>query len=599
MKKNIAGIFVCTLLIVTMTIQTVAIDIDNNKLNTEQVFGNGPHTPGDLREEYNLLSSDLFKPIFSEEHTTTPASYSDDIADLIEQINESMIYSYIENLTSFGPRVTTTQACEDAGFYLYNEFMNMGLDVRYQNWSFSADYYGSNIEATLNGSDSESDCILIVCAHYDSVPGAPGADDDASGVATVLAAANIMSQYSFNHTVRFVTFPGEEQGLFGSYYYAEEAYRNGDHIVSVLNADAFAYATNEDNASKVTIYQNAESAWLATYSADIAQIYNEEIDLEVIPSNFTQALSDHARFWQFGYEAVWYSGFEYNPNIHTSNDVIENCNITYATRVSKLILATLADLAQSYQGETPVDMPTWEEGDEWTYRMDFYADFGSVSKEITYGTADNLVYTIVDETEEEYILEFSGRYQGWIKTTFATIRISRLTKLTGDLIIQKSDFSVKKYSIRINGISFLMLGNILIPLPIPLQMGIDVNITPALYILPFPLYEGKHGVMPASKLEHFGFINLMSGLLYKFEREWEWSTAYYTYRCDKELISVDSGTFDAYRITSGTLSQKIENYYAPEMGNIVKQTIWVNKDFFPYEPGIEIKQELISTTFEP
>ena len=46
-----------------------------------------------------------------------------------------------------------------------------------------------------------------------------------------------MSQYTFNHTIRFVAFSGEEQGLIGSRHYAEDAYNNNESIVAVLNAD--------------------------------------------------------------------------------------------------------------------------------------------------------------------------------------------------------------------------------------------------------------------------------------------------------------------------------------------------------------------------
>ena len=60
---------------------------------------------------------------------------------------------------------------------------------------------------------TENDEIYVVCAHFDSVSGAPGADDDGSGVAAFLACAYLMSQYEFNHTIRFVGFSGEEQGL--------------------------------------------------------------------------------------------------------------------------------------------------------------------------------------------------------------------------------------------------------------------------------------------------------------------------------------------------------------------------------------------------
>ena len=104
-----------------------------------------------------------------------------------------MVLGFIENLTSFGPRVTGSESCEDAGRWIYQEFKEMGLEVRYQNWSATSSIFGSNIEATLAGANPDSDEIYIVCGHYDSVYGSPGADDNAAGTAAVLSAAEAMN----------------------------------------------------------------------------------------------------------------------------------------------------------------------------------------------------------------------------------------------------------------------------------------------------------------------------------------------------------------------------------------------------------------------
>ena len=92
----------------------------------------------------------------------------------IEQINESTVLNYIQGLVNFGPRVTESTACDNAGTYIYNEFLNMSLSVRYQYWT-SGSWSGKNVEATLPGDDPTSDKIFIVLGHYDSVSGSPGA----------------------------------------------------------------------------------------------------------------------------------------------------------------------------------------------------------------------------------------------------------------------------------------------------------------------------------------------------------------------------------------------------------------------------------------
>ena len=263
-----------------------------------------------------------------------PVCYQRLWVSLIQLINENLYLGYLENLTSFGPRVTSSQACEDAGEYIYNEFQKMDLETRYQEWSHN-NLYGKNVEATITGINEMSDEIYIICAHYDSVSGSPGADDDGSGVAAVLSAAKVLSQFSFNHTVRFVTFSGEEQGLYGSYYYVEESYNNSDNIIAALNADMIGYAETEEDSSKIRIYEDDNSEWLSDFSIEVSQEYYGYIELEVIPSGYSR-YSDHYRFWEAGYNAIFYAEYNFNGYYHSPEDTIEHMDISYATRASKL-----------------------------------------------------------------------------------------------------------------------------------------------------------------------------------------------------------------------------------------------------------------------
>ena len=93
----------------------------------------------------------------------------------------------------------------------------------------------TNISATLKGTQAESSSrVYVVSGHYDSMCSsptdakcdAPGANDDASGTAAVLEMARVMAKYQFDATIIFMTVPGEEQGLLGSTYFAEQAKKN-------------------------------------------------------------------------------------------------------------------------------------------------------------------------------------------------------------------------------------------------------------------------------------------------------------------------------------------------------------------------------------
>ena len=95
-----------------------------------------------------------------------------------------------------------------------------------------------------------------------------------------------MSLYSFNHTVRFLTFSGEEQGLWGSAYYVLEAVENNDNIVAALNADMIGFAPTEEDERIIEIYEDDESEWLAEYAVEISLEYNEYFNFEIMRSGY-------------------------------------------------------------------------------------------------------------------------------------------------------------------------------------------------------------------------------------------------------------------------------------------------------------------------
>jgi len=367
MNKKIIGIFICMLLIgYAIPVLGLAGDPNNAtiayqdpnqsyRLKVEHLNdGRLPPDPGEMPEGFIIKESGNIQRT-SNPPDRTILSDDETIIEILEDLDEALVLGYLEDLVAFGPRRTGTPACQAAGEYIYNEFVSYGLDARYDDWSYGGNS-GNNIEGTLPGIDENSDEIYIICAHYDSVTGSPGADDDGSGTAAVLAAAYLMSQYTFNHTIRFVAFDGEEQGLLGSYKYAEEASNNGDNIVAALNGDMIGYATNPTEASMIKIYENSVSSWITDFTEDVNQNYEEYFELTVIPSGSSSG-SDHASFWDFNYHAIFYHEYKFNDYYHSSQDIIENMDLDYDTRCTRLITATLGELAEAqilnYSPDTP------------------------------------------------------------------------------------------------------------------------------------------------------------------------------------------------------------------------------------------------------
>ena len=281
------------------------------------------------------------------------------IQQIIDKINESMVLNYLEDIVDFAPRTTGTYGCEKTGLYIFENFKDMGLDVIFQNWTSFGNkynprlYHSQNVIGTLNGVDKSSDMVIIFNAHYDSVKLSPGADDDGSGVAAVLAAAYVLSQYTFNHTIKFICFSGEEEGLLGSKFYSDKAYENNEKIIIEFNADMIGYAKTREDGKKFRIYATKDIDWFV----DIIDNINDEFEFNFefirgILSEDSRGGSDYYSFTRYGFEAIAFFEGTWNLNMHTKNDDLSNVNISYLTRTTKLIIASIA-----YISDMIIDYP--------------------------------------------------------------------------------------------------------------------------------------------------------------------------------------------------------------------------------------------------
>ena len=249
------------------------------------------------------------------------------IIEMIEQINETRVLYFYEKLMMFGIRYTGTQNCSMAGDWIYEEFDKMGLDVEFHQWEYRK-FEDRNVIATLHGNDSSSNAIFIICAHYDTVENSPGANDDGSGVVAILSIAEILSKYSFNHTIQFIAFSGEEVGTYGSFNYARDAYNQGDNIVAVLNLDIIGYAETTQGGRILRYFHEEPSTWIAEFAQKISTKYIDIIDMTVenLP-NYPGA--DNQAFVDYGYDGVWIAQHDPNRVGHSPDDTLENINITY------------------------------------------------------------------------------------------------------------------------------------------------------------------------------------------------------------------------------------------------------------------------------
>ena len=218
-----------------------------------------------------------------------------------------------------------------------------------------------NVAAERIG-DVYPDSIVILSAHYDSyaemmqydpMESAPGADDDASGVAAVLEAARIFTDVRTECTVRFVLFSGEELGLLGSTAYAIDRAKEGEAIQAVVQVDMIGIP-----GEPLGVYSDEPSTWIldrAGYAADVVAP-GLPCSLLVQPCH---TYSDHASFWKSGFHAVLISEmFDEDNPLHTPGDTLGNIDFHFARQATRVITALTADLAGAYRMPADTDSIT-------------------------------------------------------------------------------------------------------------------------------------------------------------------------------------------------------------------------------------------------
>lgn len=337
-------------------------------------------------------------------------SSSDPIPEIVRSIRSKNIERTIRTLVSFGTRSTLSSQDDPkrgigaARDWLYSEFQKIAttsdgrMTVELQSFTQEPGRYQriptptkvTNVVATLHGSDPDSaKRVYVVSGHYDSMCtnvmdaqcDAPGADDDASGVATVLEAARAMAPHTFNATIVFMAVAGEEQGLVGSTYYAEQAKKNGmdidamftndivgntrggngmhdAHTIRVFSEGVPSNETPEEAAVRRSVGGENDSAsrQLARTIVETAHKYVPDFRVWMIYRRDRYLRGgDHIPFLEQGYPAVRFT--EPNEDYHHQHqnvrvedgvqygDLPQFTDAPYIARVARVNAAALASLA--------------------------------------------------------------------------------------------------------------------------------------------------------------------------------------------------------------------------------------------------------------
>src|SRR5215203_5190748 len=196
-----------------------------------------------------------------------------EIQKMIKEISAKNIEATIRKLVSFGTRNTLseqdnpTRGIGAARDWIFGEFQKISTDcagcLAVEKQTFLQAKAArvpeptnlTNVVAVLKGT-TDPERVYVVSGHYDSMCtsptdakcDAPGANDDASGTAAVIELARVMSKRKFDATIVFMTVPGEEQGLLGATYYAEEAKKKAMNIEAMITNDIIGGVTTQKNS---------------------------------------------------------------------------------------------------------------------------------------------------------------------------------------------------------------------------------------------------------------------------------------------------------------------------------------------------------------
>ena len=275
-----------------------------------------------------------------------PAVWDPRVGAIVDRVSRDNLKALIRALQDFGTRRTGTAGCDAAAAFIHDYFHMNGVGAEIQEYPTGGD--AETVVGELRGGAFPDD-IVIVCAHFDSTSTAPetlapGADDNASGVAAVMEAARILARYPTDYTVRFLAFSGEEQGLFGSSAYALAAEQTDQRIVGVVNLDMIAYA--DAMPEDLEVFVNRASSWMGNrLFQDAAEYAGLTVSTRIDPS---MVYSDHASFWDHGYPALLAIEDEplQNPYYHKTGDTLDTLNLDFCAQAAKAALATVAVLAQ-------------------------------------------------------------------------------------------------------------------------------------------------------------------------------------------------------------------------------------------------------------
>jgi Zn-dependent M28 family amino/carboxypeptidase len=259
-----------------------------------------------------------------------------------------------------------TDRLERCANYISGQFSSFGFKITRQPFPFSGNTY-QNIVAEITG-NSSPEKILVIGAHYDTVRTTPGADDNASGVAGLLALAGRLAGVKMLKTVRFVAFALEEPPLYrtrkmGSYQYARSLRENRENVEGMICLEMIGFFSDREGSQHYPVpFFRWKFPTIGNYIAMVGNVrskhftkstaenFMKAVDLPVVTLNAPAIVlgidfSDHWSFGKFGYKALMVTdtAFYRNPHYHAPTDIPETLDYGRMAKVVEGLTAVVKE----------------------------------------------------------------------------------------------------------------------------------------------------------------------------------------------------------------------------------------------------------------
>ena len=253
------------------------------------------------------------------------------VREMMDQVSMDSLEATVQHLQDYQSRLWNSTNAFTASDWIAGRMEALGLEVEQQPF-YASTWFGSGQAAPnvigIQRGTLYPDTYVVCGSHFDSFSyeayygsgNAPGADDNATGVASVLESARILSQYEFEYSIIYCTYGCEEMGLYGSEAYASRCQQEGMDIIGYFNNDMNGYLYG-DVIHIDCIYPNSVAP-IGDYYMNVANVYFPEMPVRHV--NFNAGDSDHTSFNNHGYMGIYpFEDYQnYSEYIHTPNDLI-------------------------------------------------------------------------------------------------------------------------------------------------------------------------------------------------------------------------------------------------------------------------------------